>query len=64
MSSERPMAALNYSTLETDVTAWQEQFLANVREDHGEDQAEAARKELEADPWKALQWYVEDMKLV
>lgn len=53
-------AILNYSTLETEVSAWIAQHVESMREDHGNHAADEAAKELEGNPWKALKWFVED----
>ncbi|RWO17731.1 MAG: hypothetical protein E5Y16_25345 [Mesorhizobium sp.] len=53
---------INYSTLEADVAAWVKAHIAATRDICGPDEAYAVAVTLEAEPWTALQWYVEDMR--
>ncbi|KQU80514.1 hypothetical protein ASD12_32555 [Mesorhizobium sp. Root102] len=54
---------LNYATLEADVAAWIKTHLEDIRETLGEGEAYAAAVELEDNPWTALQWYCEDVRM-
>jgi hypothetical protein len=58
------MTKLDYSKLEADVNAHRDWIIELVRSDHGgpglgDEEAEKARAEFEANPWLALQAYVE-----
>lgn len=53
---------INFANLGADVAAWQADFIQTIVDAHGEDQAAAAAADLKADPWLALQWFVEDMR--
>lgn len=59
------MAKLEYSKLEAEVNAHRDWIIELVRSDHGgpglgDEDAEQTRAEFEANPWLALQYYVED----
>jgi hypothetical protein len=53
---------IDFSSLEQDFRAWMESHIRQVRETCGEDYAYGEAVELEADPWLALRWYVEDKR--
>jgi hypothetical protein len=53
---------IDFTTLGAEVAAWQEDFIRHVQDTLGEDQARATEADLKADPWLALQWYVEEMR--
>jgi len=56
------MEKINYSTLGAEVEAWRKGYLDNVRRTCGEEYAEASARDLDADPWLALRWYLEDRR--
>lgn len=53
---------IDFTTLGAAVAAWQENFTRHVHDTLGEDQARATEADLKADPWLALQWYVEEVR--
>lgn len=53
---------INYSTLGADVAAWQAAYVEDIRGQFGEEAAAETERELMADPWKALRWFVEDRR--
>ena len=53
---------INFANLGADVAAWQEHYIRHIMDAHGEDQAAATAADLKADPWLALQWFVEDRR--
>lgn len=61
IKQEAILLQLNFTTLERDMEIWLADWIENVREQYGEEQAEADKAELDANPWKALHWFVEDM---
>jgi len=59
------MRKLDYSKLEAEVAEHRDWIIELVRSDHGgpglgDEEAEKARAEFEANPWLALQAFVED----
>ncbi|ESZ50992.1 hypothetical protein ACYG9R_10620 [Mesorhizobium sp. RSR565B] len=53
---------VDFTNLGAAVAAWQGDFLRDVRNAQGEDQAKATAADLKNDPWLAVQWYVEDVR--
>ena len=53
---------INFANLGADVAAWREDFIHSTADRYGEDQAALAEAQFKADPWMALQWFVEDMR--
>lgn len=53
---------IDFTNLEAAVAAWQDDFIRHVQDTQGEAQARAAEADLNADPWLALQWYVEEVR--
>jgi len=50
----------NYATIAADVAEWQVEHVERIRKVLGDEYAADTEKDLTADPWLALQWYVED----
>lgn len=57
-------AGPSFGTLQADVEAWKTGFVNHVREELGDDAAEATERDFAGDPWLALRWYVEDSHVV
>jgi hypothetical protein len=53
-------AGIDYGKLGAEVEEWREGYLENIRETCGEEYAEEAASDLDANPWLALRWYLED----
>ncbi|MGN6142077.1 MAG: hypothetical protein ACTHOP_00655 [Mesorhizobium sp.] len=51
---------VNYATLEAQVAEWKADFIQNMREHYGSAEADMTAAQLDANPWQALQWFVED----
>lgn len=51
---------VDYENLEADVAAWRVVFLDNIRQAYGSAEADTAAAQLDANPWLALQWFVEE----
>jgi hypothetical protein len=56
------MNAIDYSKLEAEVAMWREGYLESIRHTCGEEYAEISARDLDADPWQALAWFVEDRR--
>jgi len=53
---------LDYTTLQANVAEWAADYIAFTREEHGEEAARDTTRLFAADPWLALQWFVEDQR--
>lgn len=55
---------IDYSTLAAEVEEWREGYLASIRANLGEECAEESARDLDANPWQGLEWFLQDRRLV
>jgi len=60
IAATRPATRIDYTRLDADVEEWEREHIQNIREAFGDEHVAEVLADLAANPWLALQWFLED----